>query len=72
MLKQLMIAKKIEQRKAELVALVEQETALKTREAELEAAIDEAKTDEELAAVEENIGKLDEEKKEECHNKERG
>ena len=64
MLKQLMIAKKIEQRKAELVALVEQETALKTREAELEAAIDEAKTDEELAVVEENIGKLDEEKKE--------
>jgi len=64
MLKQLMIAKKIEQRKAELVALVEQETALKTREAELEAAIDEAKTDEELAVVEENIGKLDGEKKE--------
>ena len=64
MLKQLMISKKIEQRKAELVALVEQETALKTREAELEAAIDEAKTDEELTVVEENIGKLDEEKKE--------
>ena len=64
MLKQLMIAKKIEQRKAELVALVELETALKTREAELEAVIDEAKTDEELAVVEENIGKLDEEKKE--------
>ena len=64
MLRGLMVAKKIEQRKAELAALVEQEPALKTREAELEAAIDEAKTDEELAVVEENIGKLDEEKKE--------
>lgn len=64
MLKQLMISKKIEQRKAELAALVEQEIALKTREAELEAAIDEAKTDEELAVVEENVGELDEEKKE--------
>lgn len=64
MLRGLMIAKKIEQRKAELAALVEQETALKTREAELEAAIDEAKTDEELAVVEENITKNDGEKKE--------
>ncbi len=64
MLKGLMIAKKIEQRKAELAALVEQETALKTREVELEAAIDEAKTDEELAVVEENSNKIDSEKNE--------
>ncbi len=64
MLKGLMISKKIEQRKADLAALVEQETALKTREAELEAAIDEAKTDEELAVVEENSNKLDGDKKE--------
>jgi HK97 family phage major capsid protein len=64
MLKGLMIAKKIDQRKAELAQLKEQETALQTREAELEVAIDEAKTDEELAVVEENITKNDNEKKE--------
>lgn len=64
MLKGLMISKKIEQRKADLAVLAEQETALKTREAELEAAIDEAKTDEELAVVEENSNKIDGEKKE--------
>ncbi len=63
MLKGLMLSKRIEQRKADLAVLVEQETALKTREAELEAAIDEAKTDEELAVVEENSNKLDSDKK---------
>ena len=64
MLRQLMLAKKIEQRKAELVQLQEQETALQTRSEELEAAIEEATNDEELAVVEENIGKIDKEKKE--------
>lgn len=59
MLKQLMLVKKIEQRKAELTELLEQETALKTRAEELEAAIDEAKTDEEIAAVEEEAAKLE-------------
>lgn len=63
MLKQLMLAKKIEQRKAELSELLEQEKSLQKRSEELEAAIEEAKTEEELAVVEENIGKLDEEKK---------
>lgn len=64
MLKQLMLVKKIAQRKAELAELLEQETALKTRAEELEAAINEAQTEEEIAAVEEEIGKLDSEKDE--------
>lgn len=62
MLKQLMISKKIEQRKSALAELIEKEEALKVRSAELEAAIDEANTDEEIAVVEENIEKLDVEK----------
>lgn len=64
MLKQLMLAKKIEQRKAELAELAEQEQALKTREAELEATIDEAKDEEEVKAVEEEVEKLEGEKAE--------
>jgi HK97 family phage major capsid protein len=63
-LKQLMLSKKIEQRKTSLLELVTQEAGLKTREAELEASIDEAKTDEETAAVEEAADKLETEKKE--------
>ncbi len=62
MLKQLMISKKIEQRKAELAELLEQEKGLQKRSEEFEAAIEEAQTDEELAVVEENINKLEEEK----------
>lgn len=61
-LKQLMLSKNIEQRKAELVGLQEQETVLKTRAAELEAAIEEAQTDEEIALVDEEINKLDTDK----------
>ena len=61
MLRQLMISKKIEQRQAELVELLEQEKGLQKRFEELEAAIEEAQTDEELAVVEENINKLEEE-----------
>jgi HK97 family phage major capsid protein len=64
MLKQLMLSKKIEQRKAMLAELQEREKAFKTRSEELEAAIDEAQTEEEIAAVEEEIGKLDSEKAE--------
>ncbi len=63
MLRQLMISKKIEQRKAELAELQTKEEDLKTREAELEQALDEAKTDEELNAVEEEVSKLEDEKK---------
>ena len=61
MLKQLMINKKIEQRKAELEELLKQEQGLKIRSDELEAAIEEAKTDEEMATVEEETTKLEKE-----------
>ncbi|CAM3744107.1 phage major capsid protein [Cohnella lubricantis] len=63
-LRQLMLSKKIEQRKAALAELLEQENGLNTRSAELEAAIDEAKDDEEIAAVEEAVSKLDADKTE--------
>lgn len=63
-LRQIMLQKKIEQRKTDLAALLEQETSFATRSTELEAAIDEAKTDEEIAVVEESITKLETEKAE--------
>ena len=63
-LKQLMIAKKIEQRKALLNELLEKENELKTRSEELEKAIEEAQTEEEVATVEEEVEKLEEEQKE--------
>jgi HK97 family phage major capsid protein len=63
-LKQLMLRKKIEQKRAALTELLTQEGALQTRSSELEASIDEAKTDDEIAAVEEEINKLDIEKAE--------
>lgn len=62
MLKQLMLSKKIEQRKASLTELLEQESKLTTRAAELETALEEAKTDEEIEAVEEEVNKLDADK----------
>ncbi|MED4783448.1 phage major capsid protein [Brevibacillus choshinensis] len=62
MLRQLMLGKKIEQRKAALAEVLSQEDTFNTRSAELAVAIDEAKTDEEIAAVEEEVGKLDAEK----------
>ena len=58
-LKQLMISKKIEQRKASLTELITQEEVFNTRSSELEISIEEAKTDEEIAVVEEEISKLD-------------
>lgn len=61
-LKQLMISKKIEQRKASLTELLTREEGLKTRSAEIETALGEAETDEEIAAVEEEINKIDTEK----------
>jgi HK97 family phage major capsid protein len=63
-LKQLMLGKKIEQRKAALTTLLEQEDGFKTRSAELETALEEANTDEEIAVVEESINTLDTEKAE--------
>lgn len=63
-LKQIMLAKKIEQRKAILAELSTKEDDFKTRSAELETAIEEAKTDEEITAVEESVDQLDTEKEE--------
>lgn len=64
MLKQLMIAKKIEQRKALLAELEEQEKGLTTRAEQVEAALAEAQTDEEIAAIEEEVSKIEAEKAE--------
>jgi chromosome segregation ATPase len=58
-----MLSKKIEQRKASLSELQDQEAALQKREAEWEAAVDEAKTDEEIKATEEEADKIEAEKK---------
>lgn len=58
-IKQLMLSKKIEQRKSSLAELQTQQEGLTTRSAELEKALEEAKTDEEIAAVEEEVNKLD-------------
>lgn len=62
MLKQLMLTKKIEQRKADLEGLLEQEKELQARSSNLESAIDEAETEEELALVEEEVNKIESEK----------
>lgn len=64
MLKQLMISKKIEQRKAALAELEEQEKGLETRAEQVAAALAEAQTDEEIAAVEEEVSKIETEKEE--------
>lgn len=64
MLKQLMISKKIEQRKAALAELEEREKELKTRAEQVEEALAEAQTDEEIGAVEEEVSKIEAEKEE--------
>lgn len=61
MLRQLMISKKIEGLRSTLSEKLEEEKKLKTRGEELEETIDEAKTDEEIATVEEEVAKLEEE-----------
>lgn len=63
-LKQLMIQKKIDQRKAGLEELLKREDSFKTRSDELEQSISEANTDEEVEAVEGEIEKLEGEKTE--------
>lgn len=63
-IRQLMISKKIEQRKSSLAELLTQEETFKTRSAELEKALEEAKTNEEIAAVEEEVNKLEDEQTE--------
>lgn len=64
MLKQLMIAKKIEQARAILNGYLEEEEKLVTRSEELEQSIEEAETDEEIEVVEGEIEKLEKEKTE--------
>lgn len=61
-LKQIMLAKQIEQRKSLMAGLIEKEVEFTTRSAELETAIGEATTDEEIATVDEGITALDTEK----------
>ncbi len=63
MLKQLMLVRKIQQRKDELAKLLEQEAALKTRAEELEVAITETQTDEEMTVVEESITQQEKDEK---------
>lgn len=63
MLKQLMIQKKIDQRKALLEGLRAKDSEFETRSSELEAAIGEAESDEEVTTVEESIDALEQEKK---------
>lgn len=61
-LKQIMLSRKIEQKKEELRSLMEKDNAFQTREAELEQAIAEAVTEEEQKAVEEEVDAFDSEK----------
>jgi len=61
-LKQLMLRKKIQQKRTTLAELQNQEETFKTRSVELEKSIDEAETDEEIAVVEGEIEKLDNDK----------
>lgn len=63
-LRQLMISKKIEQRKASLPDLATQAEALATRSTELEVSLEEAKTDEEITLIDDEITKLDADKAE--------
>lgn len=61
-LKQIMLSRKIEQKKEELRSLMEKDSAFQTRETELEQAIAEAATEEEQKAVEEEVNTFDSEK----------
>jgi len=58
-LKVIMLRKSIEKKQAELEALREKDAEFQTREADLEAAIAEAQTDEEQAAVTEQVEAFD-------------
>lgn len=64
MLKQLMLIKQIEQRKAALEELLKQEAELKKRSEELETAIEEVENEEELGVIEEEVEKIEKEEKE--------
>lgn len=70
-LKQLMIQKKIEQRKAALEKIFQETETLKNRSEELEKALEEAETDEEVSIVEESVAALESEKEENDQEKTR-
>jgi len=55
MLKQLMLRRRLEHKRAELSALESKRSDIKKREAEIETSITEAKNDEELAAIDDEI-----------------
>lgn len=61
-LKQIMLSRKIEQKKNELAALREKDADFQTRESDLEKAIEEAQTEDEQKVVEEEVEKFDTEK----------
>ncbi len=61
-LRQIMLSRKIEQKKQELAALREKDADFQTREDALTQAIEEAQTEEEQKAVEEEVEKFDTEK----------
>ena len=61
-LRQIMLGKKIEQKRKELEELRAKDADFQTREEELEKAIDEAETEEEQKVVEEEVEKFDAEK----------
>lgn len=61
-LKQIMLSRKIEQKKQELAALREKDADFQTREDALTQAIEEAQTEEEQKTVEEEVEKFDKEK----------
>lgn len=63
-LKQIMLAKKIEEKEAELETLRTRSSELETREKELETAINEAKTEEERKTLDGEIEKFTSEKRE--------
>lgn len=61
-LKQIMLSRKIEQKKQELAALREKDADFQTRENSLTKAIEEAQTEEEQKTVEEEVDKFDADK----------
>lgn len=69
MLKQVMLAKKIEQKKEALQKMQEARATLQEREAELEVAADQAKTEEEIEAVSEKADQLEDEIKQNDESK---
>lgn len=63
-IKALMLKKKIDRANSNLAPIMEKFKELETRESELQKALEEAETDEEISAVEEEVEKLESEKEE--------